>query len=99
MFITAERSYTGGAFELATGVPTVPNLSGSNIHIVGEATGTPELRERLIPSGANVQVVSTAEASIVIRQIRTPSNCAQSDLRSGLRRSSLRQSVPRRCMQ
>jgi hypothetical protein len=44
------------------------HLSGSNILIVGEAPGTLELRERLIASGANVQVVSVAGASIVIRQ-------------------------------
>jgi hypothetical protein len=46
----------------------MPNLSGSNILIVGEAPGTLELRERLIHSGVNVQVVSVAGASIVIRQ-------------------------------
>jgi hypothetical protein len=46
----------------------MPSLSGSNILIVGDAPGTPELRERLIDSGANVQVVSVAGASIVIRQ-------------------------------
>ena len=46
----------------------MPNLSGSNILIVGEAPGTLELRERLIDSGANVQVVSVAGASITIRQ-------------------------------
>jgi hypothetical protein len=44
------------------------HLSGSNILIVGEAPGTLDLRERLIASGANVQVVSVAGASIVIRQ-------------------------------
>jgi hypothetical protein len=44
------------------------NLSGSNILIVGEAPGTLDLRERLINCGANVQVVSVAGASIVIRQ-------------------------------
>ena len=44
------------------------HLSGSNILIVGEAPGALELRERLIASGANVQVVSVAGASIVIRQ-------------------------------
>ena len=44
------------------------SLSFSNILIVGEAPGTLELRERLIASGANVQVVSVAGASIVIRQ-------------------------------
>ena len=44
------------------------HLSGSNILIVGEAPGTLEVRERLIASGANVQVVSVAGASIVIRQ-------------------------------
>ena len=33
-------------------------LSGSNVLIVGEAPGIPELRERLITKGANVQVVS-----------------------------------------
>jgi hypothetical protein len=46
----------------------MPNLSSSNILIIGEAPGTLELRERLIASGANVQVVSVAGASIVIRQ-------------------------------
>ena len=50
-----------------TGVPTM-HLSGSNILIVGEAPGTLELRERLIASGANVQVVSVAGASIAISQ-------------------------------
>lgn len=44
------------------------HLSGSNILIVGEAPGTLDLRESLIASGANVQVVSVAGASIVIRQ-------------------------------
>ena len=44
------------------------HLPGSNILIVGEAPGTLELRERLIASGANVQVVSVAGALIVIRQ-------------------------------
>ena len=44
------------------------HLTGSNILIVGEAPGTLELRERLIASGANVQVVSVAGASIVIHQ-------------------------------
>ena len=44
------------------------SLSGSNILIVGEAPGTLDLRERLIDAGANVQVVSVAGASIVIRQ-------------------------------
>ena len=44
------------------------HLSGSNILIVGEAPETLDLRERLIASGANVQVVSAAGASIVIRQ-------------------------------
>ena len=44
------------------------HLSGSNILIVGEAPGTLELRERLMAAGANVQVVSVAGASIVIRQ-------------------------------
>jgi hypothetical protein len=44
------------------------HLSGSKILIVGEAPGMLELRERLIASGANVQVVSVAGASIVIRQ-------------------------------
>jgi hypothetical protein len=43
-------------------------LSGSNVLIVGEAPGIPELRERLITKGANVQVVSVAGAAIVIRQ-------------------------------
>ena len=43
-------------------------LSGSNILIIGEAPGTLELRARLIASGANVQVVSVAGASIVIKQ-------------------------------
>ncbi len=61
------RSY-GSATASRTGVPTMPSLSGSNILIVGDAPGTPELRERLIDSGANVQVVSVAGASIVIRQ-------------------------------
>ena len=50
-----------------TGVPTM-HLPGSNILIVGEALGTLELRERLIDSGANVQVVSVAGAAIVLRQ-------------------------------
>ena len=44
------------------------HLSGTNILIVGEAPGTLELRERLIASGANVQVVSVAGASIAISQ-------------------------------
>ena len=60
------RSY-GSATASRTGVPSM-HLSGSNILIVGEAPGTLELRERLIASGANVQVVSVAGASIVIRQ-------------------------------
>ena len=42
-------------------------LSDSNILIVGEAPGTLDLRARLIASGANVQVVSVAGASIVIK--------------------------------
>jgi hypothetical protein len=50
------------------GVPTMETLSGSNVLIVGEAPGIPELRERLITKGANVQVVSVAGAAIVIRQ-------------------------------
>ena len=60
------RSY-GSATASRAGVPTM-HLPGSNILIVGEAPGTLELRERLITSGANVQVVSVAGASIVIRQ-------------------------------
>ena len=60
------RSY-GSATASRTGVPTM-QLSGSNILIIGEAPGTLELRARLIASGANVQVVSVAGASIVIKQ-------------------------------
>ena len=43
-------------------------ISGSNVLIVGEAPGIPELRERLIEKGANVQVVSVTGAALVIRQ-------------------------------
>jgi hypothetical protein len=43
-------------------------LSGSNVLIIGDAPGTPELRAQLIMCGANVQVVSVAGAKIAIRQ-------------------------------
>jgi hypothetical protein len=53
-----------------TSAPGYPmkTLSGSNVLIIGDAPGLPELRERLIMSGANVQVVSIAGAMIAIRQ-------------------------------
>ena len=44
------------------------SLSASNVLIVGEAPGIPELRERLIVAGADVQLVSVAGAAIVVRQ-------------------------------
>jgi hypothetical protein len=46
----------------------MPNLTGSNVLIVGDTPGTADLRERLILSGANIQVVSVAGAGIAIRQ-------------------------------
>jgi hypothetical protein len=59
------------------------SLSGSNILIVGEAPGTLELREGLIDAGANVQVVSVAGASIVIRQKKLDSAFVAASLDQG----------------
>jgi hypothetical protein len=46
------------------------NPSGSNVLIVGDAPGAGRLRDRLVASGANVEVVSVVQGSRVARQKR-----------------------------
>jgi hypothetical protein len=61
------RSY-GTRPHRAPRVPTMPNLSGSTILIVGETPDVSDLRTRMVESGATVHVVSVAGASLMVRQ-------------------------------